>query len=200
MSSGSSGSWRAAGNGRKPPPLPSNIKQMDGIPKILDELPRHRPFASDQRKRENRQRPPSAPNSPTPGSSFGLGTIAEKPKKSSMKPPRSPIGPPFNQSKFNNGPYMDKADASEAGGYQPGMMNAVGSFDPSGTSFGVARGGLPALHINTDTANTMSGYASGMQMQIPGGEGQGASVAAVGTGTVKPPKTPTKSRLWNWRK
>lgn len=200
MSSGSSGSWRAAGNGRKPPPLPSNIKQMDGIPKILDELPRPRPFASDQRKRENRQWPPGAPNSPTPGSSVGLGTIAEKPKKSSMKPPRSPTGPPFNQARFNNGPYMDKPDANEAGGYQPGMMNAVDSFDPSGTSFGVARGGFPALHINTDAANTVLGYASGMQMQNPGGEGQGASVAVVSTGTVKPPKTPTKSRLWNWRK
>jgi hypothetical protein len=173
---------------------------MDGIPKILDELPRHRGFASDQRKRENRQRAPSAPNSPTPGSPFGLGTIAEKPKKSSMKPPRPSFGPPFNQSSFNDGPYMDKADAKEAGGYQPGMMNAVGSFDPSGTSFGAARGGLPALHINTDTANTALGYASGMQMQIPGGEGQGASVAALSTGTAKPPKTPTKSRLWNWRK
>jgi hypothetical protein len=174
---------------------PFILLEMDGIPRILDELPRHRGFASDQKKRDNRQRVPSAPTSPAPGSSFGLGTIAEKPKKSSMKPSRSPS---FNQSKFNVGPYVDKADANEAGDYQPGMLNVEGSFDPNGTSFGAGRG-LPALQINTDAANTVSGYTNGIQMQIPG-EGQGASVAPVSTGTVKPPKTPTKSRLWNWRK
>jgi hypothetical protein len=170
---------------------------MDGIPRILDELPRPRGFASDQKKREDRRRAPSAPTSPTPGSSFGLGTIAEKPKKSSLKPPRSPA---FNHSRFNNGPSVDKADTNELGNYQAGTLNGMGSFDSSGMSFGAARGGLPALHINTDAANTVSGYASGMQMQIPGGEGQGASIAPVSTGTAKPPKTPTKSRLWNWRK
>ena len=218
LSSGSSASRGATANGKKPPPLPFNIKrrlalflycqvidtliplEMDGIPEILDEPPRYRRFPSDHKKRENRQRAPSAPTSPTPGSSFGLGTILEKPKKSAMKPSRSPVAP-LDPSRFNHGPYVEKTDGSDMGRYQPGMMDAVGSFDPNITSFGAARGGAHmGLQINTDAAGAVSGYASGTQTQISAGEGVGGSVAAVSTGTVKPPKTPTKSRLFNWRK
>ncbi|KAG8838669.1 hypothetical protein FRB91_007514, partial [Serendipita sp. 411] len=71
VSSGSM-SWRRAGQ----PPLPAtNIKVMDGVPWELNEMPRqmsHRPkehtFAPVPTKKN--RRPPSAPTSPTPGSSF----------------------------------------------------------------------------------------------------------------------------------
>lgn len=173
---------------------------MDGIPKILDELPhynRHRGPNSDHKKR---QRAPSAPTSPTPGSSFGLDTISEKPKKSAMKQPRAAPGSTFNQSRFFAGTISGKPTENDATVYQPGLANnTVGAFDPSGTSFGVARGLPLGLQINTDVANEGSlGYASGAQVQMltqmPGMD----TVIAANAGAVigKPPKTPTKSRWW----
>ncbi|KIM31802.1 hypothetical protein M408DRAFT_21014 [Serendipita vermifera MAFF 305830] len=182
----SSGSWRATSlHGQPVPALPSNIKQMDGIPKILDELPNHNrrhPPNSDKK----RHRAPSAPSSPAPGSSFALDAIPEKPKKSAMKQPR---------------PSTGKSTAKNEVGGDP-----MSSFDPNAASlsFGAARGGKPLglPRIDTDMANGGSlGYASGEQtqmlVQVPGAETVGvANAAAV---TTKAPKTPTTKKSW-WRK
>lgn len=178
LSSGS-GSWRAAANGKKgdPPPLPAtNIKKIDGIPWMLDELPRqmtHKPkehvFPPMPNKKANRRRPPSAPTSPT-GPTFSLDPISERPRKSSMKPPRSAA---------SIAPSMVSSTVDEP------VMYESGGLDAEAKSFGAGRGGVSGLSIDTESANHLAGYA--------------APTMDVNPVASKPPKTPTKSWL-RWRK
>ncbi|KAG8826735.1 hypothetical protein FRC17_008130 [Serendipita sp. 399] len=152
----SSGSWKSTANGKKggPPPLPAtNIKVMDGVPWELDEMPRqmsHRPkdhtFAPAPTKKNRRA--PSAPSSPAPGASFGLDPISEKPKKSSMKPSRTPV------------PALPNGND----GMLPGDngIDSIDAFDPSGMPTGRGKAGL---RIDAEAANASAVLASGYGTQ-----------------------------------
>jgi len=180
---------------------------MDGIPWELDEMPRqmaHRPkdhkFSSAPApKSQNRRRPPSAPTSPTPGSSFGLDTISERPrKKSAMKPPRTPTQPSSGYDQ-GIGVIGDRIAGNGTGN--------MGEFELPPKSFGAGRGGPPLnlAQVDTDAANAyLSGGVGRNRLAIQSTDGivAAASTLPATTGPVvtKPPKTPTMSRLWNWRK
>lgn len=189
---------------------------MDGIPWELDEMPRqmaHRPkehkfsSAPAPKNNNNRRRPPSAPTSPTPGSSFGLEPISERPtKKSAMKQPRNVNQAAFaQQQQQQDSQGMFYGDQQQSSGLEGGA-----EFFPPPKSFGAGRG-MPAglIHVNTDAANAyLSAGVAGNGMAIHSTDGittmsssaAPAPVAAAGGGptVAKQPKTPI-SRLFNWR-
>jgi hypothetical protein len=171
---------------------------MDGIPPEVGRLPRpmaHRPKehkSSPAPKSQNRRRPPSAPTSPTPGSSFGLDTISEGPKKkkSAMKPRRTPNLPSqgFDQ---DIGVIGDRFYGNGSG--------PMGEFGRPAKSFGAGRG-IGLAHVDIGAANAyLSGGVATNGMAIHSTDGI-VTLPATEPALAKPPKAPTMSRLWHWRK
>lgn len=172
---------------------------MDGIPWELDALPRqmhHKPkehvIASEPKKKNNnRRRPPSAPNSPTPGSSFGLDTISERPKT----PGRSAMKAPWKAAPSDNfRPEGDFIPGTGMGEYDTNM-------DAAAKSFGAWRPGTSGgLSIDTTAAN---GYASTTDLAGAGGIGglqNSESNTMVGApAPAGKPKTP-KWGFMKWKK
>jgi hypothetical protein len=82
----------------------------------------------------------------------------------------------------------------------------MGEFGRPTKSFGAGRGGMPIglAHVDTGTANAyLSGGVGANGMAIHSMDGivtLSPATAAMEPAVAKPPKTPTMSRLWNWRK
>jgi hypothetical protein len=79
----------------------------------------------------------------------------------------------------------------------------MGEFErPITKSFGATRGGLPIglARVDTGAANAyLSGGVAKNGMAIHSVDGL-VTLASTESTVAKPPKTPTMSRLWPWRK
>lgn len=175
---------------------------MDGIPWELDALPRqmhHKPkehvIASEPKKKNNnRRRPPSAPTSPTPGSSFGLDTISERPKMPTKSALKTPWAAPASM-------LVDPIRSD--GGFMAGIGGGIG-MDTNAKSFGARRPGTSSgLSIDTTAANSYDAAASTPELGGVAIMQNSDSVLAAATGAPVPtgkPKTPKWGFIKSWRK